>query len=84
MSAAAKTISVGGLTWNIISANERSTSHGGRHFFAYRCNPKSGWRIDETNQAEVNGSRNLRVIGLAMGTKELSSHIKKAVARGAA
>jgi hypothetical protein len=67
-----KTVNVGGLTWTIISANERSTSHNGRHFFACRCNPKTLWLIEELNQAQVHGSRAVGTVAKNVLTKALS------------
>lgn len=36
-----------GLTWEVWSRNERSTTLGGRHFFAVRCKPTTRWTIIE-------------------------------------
>lgn len=69
-----KTVQVGGVTWTIISRNERATTHAGRHFFACRCSRNPLWRIDEMNQAQIHGSRTLRTIGTCM-TKGLSTMV---------
>jgi hypothetical protein len=42
-----KTVSVQGINWSVISANERSCCHSGRFFMARRCNSRSPWRVSE-------------------------------------
>lgn len=69
-----KTVTVGGITWTIISANERSTTHAGRHFFACRCDRHPLWRIEEMNQAQIHGSRVIREVAACM-TRGLSSMV---------
>lgn len=67
-----KTVKIGVFEWTIISANERSTSHNGRHFFACRCSPKHYWSIDEMSQSEWNGSKLIGRVGTALQTSQLS------------
>lgn len=42
-----KTVTVKGVTWTILSANERCTTIKGRHFFASRCRSNTPWYLRE-------------------------------------
>lgn len=42
-----KTVTVKGVTWQVISANERNCTIEGRHFFARRCKPSTPWFLTE-------------------------------------
>lgn len=45
-----KTITSVGMQWTVINANERETTHAGRHFFAARCGASNPWRIREVDR----------------------------------
>lgn len=79
-----KTVTVAGLTWTVISRNERSTTHDGRHFFAARCDPKGNWRLteDDRNIAESETSRALKVWLTTYKTGELSRVVKDICGNG--
>ena len=42
-----KTVTVKGVIWTILSANERCTTFKGRHFFASRCRSNTPWYLRE-------------------------------------
>lgn len=42
-----KTITIKGITWTILSANERVCTVEGRHFFASRCRSSTPWYLRE-------------------------------------
>lgn len=42
-----KTVCVKGVTWQVLSANERNCTIEGRHFFARRCKPSTPWVLTE-------------------------------------
>jgi len=74
-----KTVTVGGMTWNVIGRNERATTHEGRHFFAARCNPKILWRIteDDQNIAATGSAKPLRVWTNKYETHDLSTTVRE-------
>lgn len=45
-----KTVHVAGIAWLVYSRNERSTTYGGRSFFAGRYRPGPAWRILENDR----------------------------------
>lgn len=72
-----KTVTVGGLTWHVLSANERTTTHAGRHFFAVRCNSKRPWRIDEhdCDISQTGSAKPLRAFTSEYSTADLSQSV---------
>lgn len=66
-------VTVDGITWEIISRDERQTTHAGRHFFACRCYNQPLWHIDEMT-ANENGGRVIRTIASCI-TKDLSAMV---------
>lgn len=79
-----KTVKVGGLTWSVISRNERSSTHEGRHFFAARCHLTAEWRLteDDQNIAEAETSRALKVWLNTYKTADLSRVVKDICGNG--
>lgn len=74
-----KTVEVGGVTWIVISRNERSTTWKGRHFFACRCNPRRDWRLSEDDQniGETGFAKPLRIYTKAVPTPLLSETVRE-------
>lgn len=62
--------------WHNISRNERTITIGDRHYFASRCNGQRLWRIDEMDQAQINGSRSLGIVADHLTTHELTAWAK--------
>lgn len=58
-----KTVTVKGITWTILSANERCTTVEGRHFFAGRCGSKSQWYLREHDCNITESSSGAREVG---------------------
>lgn len=48
-----KTVNSQGMAWEVISANERSTTQAGRFFTACRCRPGAPWYIYEHDQCLI-------------------------------
>lgn len=71
-----KTVTVGGIEWTIISANERSTTHAGRHFFACRCSRQQNalWTIEELDRPMQTGAKFKGEVAKAI-TKGLSAMV---------
>lgn len=73
------TVTVSGLTWTVHSANERSVTHQGRHFFAARCGGLQ-WTITEVSDGTTTGSTVVRTFTNKYDTSELSRSIKEITA----
>lgn len=71
-----KTVTVKGITWTILSANERvCTTCPGRFFFASRCNSKSQWFLREHDcdiTASATGAREIGYLPFRLETDHLS------------
>lgn len=71
-----KTVTVKGITWTILSANERvCTTCPGRFFFAGRCNSKSQWFLREHDcdiTASAMGAREVGYVPYRLETDHLS------------
>lgn len=74
-----KHVTVGGLTWAVVSANERATTHAGRHFFATRCRTSVPWVIREldANIAETGSGKPLLVFRNNYETSDLSRAVRE-------
>jgi hypothetical protein len=44
-------VNTGGMSWRVVSRNEREATHNGRHFFARRCRPGVPWLIEELDRS---------------------------------
>lgn len=70
-----KTVTIKGVIWTILSANERCTTVSGRHFFASRCNSKSPWYLCEHDcdiTASETGAREVGYLPFRLKTDYLS------------
>jgi hypothetical protein len=74
-----KYVTVGGLKWAVISANERSVTHADRHFFSCRCYPSGPWSIYEhdCDIAQTGSAKPLLVFANDYETRELSDAVQK-------
>lgn len=74
-----KHVTVGGLTWAVVSANERAITHDNRHFLAVRCRSGRPWSIHEldANIAETGSAKPLRVFSERYDTGDLSSTVRE-------
>lgn len=74
-----KTVTVYGLTWAVMSRNERCVTHAGRHFFAVRCNPKRAWHIHEhdCDIAQTGSAKPLLVFTNDYETHHLSDAVRE-------
>lgn len=74
-----KHVTVGGLTWAVISRNERSVTHAGRYFFAARCNPKRPWHIHEhdCDIVKTGAAKPLLIFTYDYETAELSASVRE-------
>lgn len=74
-----KHVTVGGLTWTVISANERAITHAGRHFFACRCRCARPWKIHEHDSdiTRAGAARPLKVFTNGYHTATLSQAVKE-------
>lgn len=62
-----------GLEWTVVSRNERYIEHCGRHFYAGRCRPSSGWILRELDRdPSVPGRREIARAHARFQTAELS------------
>lgn len=68
----------GGLFWTVISRNERSITHDGRHFFAARCRPGRPWHLEEVDTpiGVGSGSKVLRTFAPKYQLHELSYAVR--------
>lgn len=71
-----KTVTVKGITWTILSANERAcVTCPGRFFFASRCNSKSQWFLREHDcdiTTSATGAREVGYLPFRLETDHLS------------
>ena len=73
-----KQVTVSGITWKVISQNERCCVHGGRFFSASRCNNKTAWRLAEDDgdiTASADGVKELGFCPVRLETKQLSGQV---------
>lgn len=78
-----KQVTTKGITWTVLSTNERVCLVSGRHFFAVRCNPMQMWSIVEMDGDLFSGPR--RQIGYLphrLGTEHLSLAVLDIVGNG--
>lgn len=68
-----KQVTVNGIAWTIVSANERICTNAGRHFFALRCNSGKPWAIVEMDRDLLCGSaREIGYLPHRLTTQHLS------------
>lgn len=58
-----KKVVVKGITWTILSANERTCQVEDRHFMASRCTPKSMWFLREHNCDIISSADGAKEVG---------------------
>lgn len=58
-----KQVTIKGITWTILSANERVCTVEGRHFFASRCRSKTPWYLREHDCDITAGATGAREVG---------------------
>lgn len=79
-----KTVTIKGITWKILSANERCTTVEGRHFFAGRCGSKSQWYLREHNcdiTTSSTGAREISFLPFRLDTDHLSLAVLDVIRR---
>lgn len=76
-----KTVNAQGLQWRVCSANERTITHAGRHFFAMRCRSGRPWMLEELDQciATHGTAKTIRDHGRSFEIGELSDAVRIAV-----
>ena len=70
-----KTVTIKGITWTILSANERACTVEGHHFFASRCRSSTPWYLREHDcdiTASATGARELGYLQFRLETAHLS------------
>lgn len=70
-----KQVTIKGITWTILSANERVCTVKGRHFFASRCRSKTPWYLREHDcdiTASATGAREVGYLPYRLETDHLS------------
>lgn len=74
-----RTVKSNGMSWRVISANEREATHEGRHFFACRCGSARTWAIDEHDQSitEHGVAKPIRVWRNGYRTEDLSDAVRE-------
>lgn len=84
MSTERKHVTVKGITWTIVSSNERiCSSCPGRHFFALRCHSGKPWAIIEMDRDLLAGSaREIGYLPHRLLTQHLSLAVLDITARG--
>lgn len=69
-----KKVTVFGIIWTVLSANERSCTEAGRHFMASRCSSKSDWYLREHDQniGETGCAKEVGYLKYRLCTSDLS------------
>lgn len=71
------TVKSDGMTWTVVSRNERAITYDGRHFFAGRCRPKSMWVLRELDgDVEAAGRREIGRTPQRFYTEQLSGAVR--------